>query len=114
MPSYLTSCLAECALSSSVTLIYLSMISKSVTDGIRFFPRPSIQYGYISFSSNSPVSWYFLRTDPYASTPITLMFGFFSFRYLAVPEIVPPVPLQTIKWVISPSVWFQISGPVDE
>ncbi len=40
------------------------------------------------------------------------MLGFCSFKYLAQPEIVPPVPLQATKWVISPSVCFQISGPV--
>jgi hypothetical protein len=29
-----------------------------------------------------------------------------------MPEIVPPVPTPATKWVIRPSVCFQISGPV--
>jgi hypothetical protein len=40
------------------------------------------------------------------------MFGFFSFKNFAAPDIVPPVPLQAIKWVIFPLVCSQISGPV--
>ena len=36
----------------------------------------------------------------------------FSFRNFAVPEIVPPVPLQTTKWVIFPDVCSHISLPV--
>ena len=33
-------------------------------------------------------------------------------KYFPTPEIVPPVPTPTIKWVILPSVCSQISGPV--
>ena len=49
---------------------------------------------------------------PTVSTPITWTSGFCSLRYLAVPLIVPPVPTPTTQWVILPSVWRQISGPV--
>jgi hypothetical protein len=37
-----------------------------------------------------------------------LNIGFFSFRYFPTPEIVPPVPTPTIKWVILPSVCSQM------
>ena len=59
------------------------------------------------------VSWNFFNTEPYASTPQTLIFGFCSLRYFPTPEIVPPVPTPTTKCVIFPSVWSHISGPVD-
>ena len=38
--------------------------------------------------------------------------GFFSFKYWPVPVKVPPVPTPAIKISTSPSVSFQISGPV--
>ena len=41
-----------------------------------------------------------------------LIFGFFSFKYFAEPDIVPPVPLLAIKCVIFPLVCSHISGPV--
>ena len=54
----------------------------------------------------------FFKTEPKASTPKILILGFCSFKYLPIPEIVPPVPLAATKCVISPLVCFQISGPV--
>ena len=75
-------------------------------------PIPSVIYGYISLSSKSPVSWYFLKTEPYVSIPHILISGFFSFKYFAVPEIVPPVPTSTTKWVYLPLVCIHISDPV--
>ena len=50
--------------------------------------------------------------DPFGSTAITSTLGFFSFRYLPTPLIVPPVPTPAIKISTSPSVSSQISGPV--
>ena len=38
--------------------------------------------------------------------------GFFSFRYLPVPVMVPPVPMPATKMSTLPSVSAQISGPV--
>ena len=67
-------------------------------------PIPSVKYGYISLLSKTPVSWYFLKTDPNVSIPHILISLFFSFKYLATPEIVPPVPTPTTKWVIFPLV----------
>ena len=87
-------------------------MSKLTLAGIISSPIPSVTYGYISLLSKTPVSWYFLNTDPYVSIPHIFILGFFSFKNFATPEIVPPVPTPTTKWVIFPSVWFQISGPV--
>jgi len=42
----------------------------------------------------------------------TLMLGFFSFRYLLVPVMVPPVPMLLTKMSMLPPVCSQISGPV--
>ena len=42
----------------------------------------------------------------------TLTLGFFSFKNSPTPDIVPPVPIPEIKISTSPSVSFQISGPV--
>ena len=39
--------------------------------------------------------------------------GFCSLRYLPAPLIVPPVPRPATKTSKSPSVCFQISGPVE-
>ncbi len=50
---------------------------------------------------------------PMVSTPMTRMAGFCSLRNLATPLIVPPVPTPVTQWVILPSVWRQISGPVE-
>ena len=53
------------------------------------------------------------RVDrPSGSAPTTSSSGFCSFRYRAVPVIVPPVP--TVKTIAStsPPVCSQISGPV--
>ena len=46
------------------------------------------------------------------SAPMTLTFGFCSLRYLAVPLMVPPVPMPATKCVTFPSESCQISGPV--
>ena len=43
---------------------------------------------------------------------MTRIFGFFSFKYLPAPLIVPPVPAPATKCVTRPSVCCQISGPV--
>ena len=40
------------------------------------------------------------------------MSGFCSFRYRAIPVIVPPVPTPTTRCVSLPSVWRHSSGPV--
>ena len=68
-------------------------------------PTPSTRYGrplppeYTDPSGSAPMTW----TRP----PET------SLRYRPVPEMVPPVPMPATKWVIRPSVWAQISGPVE-
>jgi hypothetical protein len=41
-----------------------------------------------------------------------LIAGFFSLRYLAVPEMVPPVPTPATRMSTLPPVASQISGPV--
>ena len=46
------------------------------------------------------------------STATTLTAGFFSFRNLPVPVMVPPVPTPAKKKSTLPSVSAQISGPV--
>ena len=38
--------------------------------------------------------------------------GFFSFKYLDTPMMVPVVPIAETKCVIAPCVSFQSSGPV--
>ena len=50
--------------------------------------------------------------DSAGSTATTRMAGFFSFRYLPTPLIVPPVPTPATKTSILPPVASQISGPV--
>ena len=96
----------------SLTFSKWSIKSNATFLGIISSPIPSVVYGYISFLSKTPVSWYFLNTEPYVSIPQIFIFGFFSLRNFATPDIVPPVPTPTTKWVIFPSVWFHISGPV--
>ena len=46
------------------------------------------------------------------STATTFTFGFFDFRNLPVPVMVPPVPTPATKISTLPSVSAQISGPV--
>ena len=43
---------------------------------------------------------------------MTRISGLRSLRYLPAPLIVPPVPTPHTQWVILPSLWRQISGPV--
>src|SRR6185369_4477221 len=45
-------------------------------------------------------------------TPSTLILLFLDFRKRPPPVMVPQVPRPATKWVIFPSVWRQISGPV--
>ena len=71
---------------------------------------PSTRYG--PHSPIFPVSLYTFPIEPIGSAPITFIFGFFSFKYFAVPVIVPAVPSPATKCVIFPSVASQISGPV--
>ena len=47
----------------------------------------------------------------YATPPI-VMLGFISFKYVDTPIMVPVVPMADTKWVTSPLVSRQISGPV--
>ena len=46
------------------------------------------------------------------STATERTVGFFSFRNLAAPEMVPPVPTPATMTSTEPSVSAQISGPV--
>jgi hypothetical protein len=46
------------------------------------------------------------------STAIIFTSGFFSFKYLPTPEIVPPVPTPATNISTLPSVSFHISGAV--
>lgn len=46
------------------------------------------------------------------STAMIFTLGFCSFRYLPIPEIIPPVPTPATKMSILPSVSAHISGPV--
>ena len=53
-------------------------------------------------------------TEPSGSAPITWTRPpETSLRYRPVPVMVPPVPMPATKWVTRPSVWAQISGPVE-
>ena len=50
--------------------------------------------------------------DPSGSAPTIRTDGLRSFRYLATPLMVPPVPMPATKRSTAPSVCSQISGPV--
>ena len=50
--------------------------------------------------------------EPGGSTPTTWIDGSCSFRYLAIPDSVPPVPAPATKAVMRPSHCSQISGAV--
>jgi hypothetical protein len=52
------------------------------------------------------------RIEPTGSAPTMRTLGFFSLRYRAVPEIVPPVPIEVTNVVIRPAVCSHNSGPV--
>ena len=55
-PSLHAISLEQIALSLSLTFSNKSIVSKWVVDGTKFFPIPSILYGYISLLSILPVS----------------------------------------------------------
>ena len=75
--------------SSSLTVKTLSINSKSRFLGIKFAPIPCILW----FEALPSV----IRGLLFGSTPIILVLGEFSFKYLALPEIVPPVPIVETK-----------------
>lgn len=68
--------------------------------GIKSYPIPSTLYGPPgTLSSPGKAS-----TLPIGSPPTMMVFGLFSFIFLATPAIVPPVPTAIIRASICPSV----------
>ena len=52
---------------------------------------------YVMQSAKGNVSPFVKNADPLGSIPMIFTSGFFSLRYFAIPDIVPPVPIPATK-----------------
>ena len=100
----------------SVTDSIASTTPKFIVPGTESLPTPSTLYfpaAKTPRSTGLPSPWYApYITEPTGSGIKTLTWSLdASFKYLPVPETVPPVLPPAMKCVTRPLVCFQISGP---
>mmetsp|Transcript_19912 Transcript_19912/g.46775 ORF Transcript_19912/g.46775 Transcript_19912/m.46775 type:complete len:261 (+) Transcript_19912:274-1056(+) len=88
-----------------------SMISRSRTAGTRPAPIPCILCGPCSPIFSPPLAAV-INICSIGSTATVFISGFNGLMNCETPETVPPVPTPLTNISISPSVSFQISGPV--